>query len=235
MEELILEEVSQFKQFIDKNIDEPIDFHIKLNLPILNALWKVTVGERFEYDNPRLLDIMERMNETFKIFADPSQALIIAFPWIAKVFPSFARLDYALSTISSVIELCEENIIKHKETLDVNAPRDFIDMALIEIENNTDKTSSFYGTLGFDNLKVTLFDLFLAGSETTSTTLTWAALYMVRYPGVQEKVQEELDNVVGVNRSPSMADKPNLPYTEAVIMEIQRHANIVPLGVQHFT
>ena len=235
MEELILEEVSQFKHFIDKNINEPIDFHTKLNLPILNALWKVTVGERFEYDNPRLQDIMERLNETFKIFADPTQALLMAFPWIGKAFPSFARLDYALKTISSIIDLCEENIIKHQETLDINAPRDFIDMTLIEIENTSDESSSFYGRLGFDNLKVTLFDLFMAGSETTSTSLTWAVLYMVRYPEIQRKVQDELDNVVGVNRSPSMTDKPNLPFTEAVLMEIQRHANIVPLGVQHFT
>ena len=53
---------------------------------------------------------------------------------------------------------------------------------------------------GLDNLKVTLFDLFLAGSETTSTTLNWAVLYMVRYPEIQAKVQEELDTVVGTDR-----------------------------------
>ena len=98
---------------------------------------------------------------------------------------------------------------------------------------------------------MTLFDLFLAGSETTSTTLTWAVLYMVRYPGVQVGVQRELARVVGedrwgqswcevssdltVSRLPAMGDKPRLPYTEAVVMEIQRHANIVPLGAQHIT
>ena len=47
---------------------------------------------------------------------------------------------------------------------------------------------------------MTLFDLFLAGSETTSTTLNWAVLYMVRYPEVQARVQEELDSVVGTDR-----------------------------------
>merc|ERR1711992_366914 len=114
-------------------------------------------------------------------------------------------------------------------------PRDFTDSMLIEINKTTETTSSFYGEFGIENLRNTLFDLFLAGSETTSTTLTWAALYMVRYPEIQEKIQKELDLVVGLNRTPSNSDRPNLPYTEATIMEIQRHANIVPLGVQHFT
>ena len=37
---------------------------------------------------------------------------------------------------------------------------------------------------------------------------------MVRYPEVQRKVQEELDEVVGLHRLPSMKDKSDLPYTE---------------------
>ena len=96
-------------------------------------------------------------------------------------------------------------------------PRDFTDSMLIEIEKTTDKSSSFYGEGGVENLRNTLFDLFIAGSETTSSTLTWAALYMVRYPQVQKKVQAELDRVVGQNRPPSLQDKSRLPYTEVRI------------------
>ena len=73
MEEMIKEEVAQFKQLIDKNISQPFNFMGKLNLPILNALWKVLVGERFEYDNPRLIDIVKRLSDAFEIFARPSQ------------------------------------------------------------------------------------------------------------------------------------------------------------------
>jgi len=232
---MIKEEVAQFKQLIDKNISEPFNFMNKLNLPILNALWKVTVGERFEYDNPRLLDIVKRLNKAFEIFARPSQALLMSFPWVKKYFSFLFDFQEAEEILFDIADLMEENIVKHKETLDINEPRDYIDMVLIEIEKSKDPQSSFHGQLGLDNLKVSMFDLFLAGSETTSTTLTWAALYMVRYPEIQERVQKELDSVVGVNRTPSNSDKVNLPYTEATIMEIQRHANIVPLGVQHFT
>ena len=48
-------------------------------------------------------------------------------------------------------------------------------------------------------------------------------------------MQEELDREVGVDKSPKMEDRARLPYTEAVIMEIQRHGNIAPLGVRHRT
>ena len=41
--------------------------------------------------------------------------------------------------------------------------------------------------------------------------------------------------MVGEDRSPAMEDRPRLPYTEAVIMEVQRHANIVPFGIRHMT
>ena len=65
-----------------------------------------------------------------------------------------------------------------------------------------------------------LYDLFLAGSETTPTTLTRALLFMARYPEVQKKVQDELYAVVGLGLPPSLMEKPKLPYTEAVLMEI---------------
>ena len=98
--------------------------------------------------------------------------------------------------------------------LDLKDPRDFTDSMLIEISKTTDKSSSFYGESGIENLRNTLFDLFLAGSETTSTTLTWAMLFMVRYPQVQARVQEELDRVIGRNRNPSLKDRLSLPYIE---------------------
>jgi cytochrome P450 len=44
-----------------------------------------------------------------------------------------------------------------------------------------------------------IFELFLAGLETTSTTLDWAFLFMTEFPEVQKKCQDEIDKVSILN------------------------------------
>ena len=56
---------------------------------------------------------------------------------------------------------------------------------------------------------------------------------MALYPDVQKKVRAEIEELLGRNRLPSMQDKVNLPYTEAVIHEISRLGSIVPLSLPH--
>ncbi len=48
-----------------------------------------------------------------------------------------------------------------------------------------------------------------------------------------EKVQAEIDEVVGRHRIPSLTDKGSLPFTEATIMEVQRLTAVVPLAIPH--
>ena len=65
-------------------------------------------------------------------------------------------------------------------------------------------------------------DLIFAGIETTSYTLIWSILYMIKYPAVQKKVYQDILKTIGHSRPVRMADKPTMPYIEAVIHEILR-------------
>uniref|UniRef100_A0A8C7EEW4 Cytochrome P450 2J2-like n=1 Tax=Nothoprocta perdicaria TaxID=30464 RepID=A0A8C7EEW4_NOTPE len=86
-----------------------------------------------------------------------------------------------------------------------------------------------------ENLVACTLDLFVAGTETTSTTLRWALLYMAAYPDIQARVQAEIDAVVGQTRQPGLDDQACLPYTNAVVHELQRFSNVIPGSVPRLT
>lgn len=54
-------------------------------------------------------------------------------------------------------------------------------------------------------------------------------LYMILYPGVQKRVQNEIDEKVGHDREVTFADKTSLPFTDATIMEVRRIASPFPV------
>ena len=50
-------------------------------------------------------------------------------------------------------------------------------------------------------------DLFVAGGETTATTLRWAVLLLSYFPDVQQQVQTEIETVIGKERRPTLEDR----------------------------
>ena len=123
-------------------------------------------------------------------------------------------------------------------SLDEADPRDLIDNYLLEIKKGRDGFSK-------DELYGILFDLFAAGSETTSTTLRlskciklfkdffrrWAIIFLILNPDVQRKCHEELDNTPG--EVPSLSDMDSLQYCQATILEILRLGSTAPGTLMH--
>lgn len=60
-------------------------------------------------------------------------------------------------------------------------------------------------------------------------------LAMTLFPEVQRKAQEEIDRVLGPGRLPTMADRPRLPFTDAVVKEVLRWHPVAPMGIPHMS
>ncbi|XP_071455272.1 methyl farnesoate epoxidase-like [Hetaerina americana] len=123
-----------------------------------------------------------------------------------------------------------EEIDSHRETIDYDQPRDFIDIYLREIEKEKHGLHNAFNDL---QLKVLCTELFMAGTDTTTNVLSFALLYLILYPEAQKKMQEEIDQVVGKDRLPSLDDRGRFTYVEAAIQEVLRLSSVSPSAFPH--
>ncbi|PIO72531.1 unspecific monooxygenase [Teladorsagia circumcincta] len=116
---------------------------------------------------------------------------------------------------------------------DNNVPTDYV--AAFLKEQTRREAEGDFESFKRPQLQNICLDLWIAGMETTSTTLSWGVVYILNHLDVQTKMHEEMDREIASYRVITMADKNNLPYTSAVVNEIQRLGNIVPLNLLHET
>uniref|UniRef100_A0A8C9SE04 Cytochrome P450 2J2-like n=1 Tax=Scleropages formosus TaxID=113540 RepID=A0A8C9SE04_SCLFO len=211
---------------IDKSQGQPFEHISVVNNAVANIISCLVFGDRFDYSNSYFQRLLKLMNEAVYLEGSIWAQLYNMFPWLMRRLPGPHKK--ILSHWAIVIDFVKLKIKEHKEDWDPSTPRDYIDSFLSEMEKRKDDAEAGFSE---DNLCFCTLDLFLAGTETTSTALNWALLYMIKYPEIQEKVQAEIDKVLGPSHPATMADRANMPYTDAVIHEIQRMGNIIPLNV----
>ncbi len=73
--------------------------------------------------------------------------------------------------------------------------RDFMDVMLEHARVTTDPGSCFYGKHGIHSTINICADIFMAGMETTATSLVFAFLFLLKSPDAQAKIHKELDRV----------------------------------------
>ncbi|XP_004845527.1 cytochrome P450 2D6-like [Heterocephalus glaber] len=201
-----------------------------LNKAVCNVISSLVYGRRFEYDDPLLVRTLDLLEALLEEESGLVTQVLNVFPWllyipglVEKIFSGHMALSVLLGTL----------ITEHRTTWDpAQPPRDLTDAFLAEIEKAKGNPASSFND---ENLCCVASDLFAAGTVTTSRTLSWALLLMVLHPDVQRRVHQEIDEVIGQGRRPEMGDQARLPFTNAVIHEVQRFRHIGPLGTPHMT
>ncbi|KAM7340059.1 hypothetical protein ACRRTK_000674 [Alexandromys fortis] len=214
-----------FERFTHGN-GAPFDPRQLLDNAVSNVICSVVFGKRYNYGDPEFLRLLDLFSDNFRIMSSRWGETYNMFPsfmdWIPgphhRIFKNFQELRLFIA----------EQIRWHRQSRRAGEPRDFIDRFLDEMDKEQQDLDSHFQD---ETLVMTTHNLFFGGTETTSTTLRYGLLIMLKYPEVAAKVQEELDATVGRTRTPRLEDRTRLPYTNAVLHEIQRFISVLPLGL----
>uniref|UniRef100_A0A8C9XNE4 Cytochrome P450 2K1-like n=1 Tax=Sander lucioperca TaxID=283035 RepID=A0A8C9XNE4_SANLU len=186
-------------------------------------------GEAFDTTLPIKYAVYS-ISARLQLLGSPSIQVYNMFPrfckWIANR-RSFLR--WGAASIKQNLQLFS----RLKETLNPQMCRGFVDAFLVrkqKLEKSGITNSHFHD----ENLMITVQNLFSAGTETSATTLRWGLLLMAKYANIQDQVQEEVSREIG-SRQVQVEDRKNLHFTNAVIHETQRLANIAPMSLPHRT
>ncbi|XP_017536176.3 cytochrome P450 2C9-like isoform X1 [Manis javanica] len=226
IEDRVQEEARCLVEELRKTNASPCDPTFLLGCAPCNVICSTVFQNRFDYKNQKFLNIMEKLNENTQIMSSPWMQLCNCFPVLLDFFPG--SHNKVLKNVADFNSFALEKIKEHQASLDINNPRDLIDSFLIKMEQ--EKHNHHFS---LENLTNTVVDLFGAGTETTSTTLRYALLLLLKHPEITAKVQEEINHVIGGHRSPCMQDRSRMPYMDAVIHEVQRHLNLLPFNLPH--
>lgn len=226
IEEVIQSQVSEviakleaFGPKKDVNIEEV------LSLPIDNIIYSMMCNKTFEHADP-----MKAVLHDFQVYSQryfSSVSLAAYFPWIKpllmKFHPMLKGTDRAFRNLENALS---SEIAAHEKNIDEDEPRDFIDYFLKEIASRQGQDN--YNKLVLNGTSQILL---MAGSETSRVTLEWGLMYLAKHQDIQEKAYQEIVKVIGTEKPVAWSDRQQLPYNNALMMEIQRRKTLVPLNV----
>uniref|UniRef100_A0A2K6NKM8 Cytochrome P450 family 2 subfamily F member 1 n=1 Tax=Rhinopithecus roxellana TaxID=61622 RepID=A0A2K6NKM8_RHIRO len=213
IEERILEEGSFLLAELRKTEGEPFDPTFVLSRLVSNIICSVLFGSCFHYDDERLLTIIRLINDSLQIMSGPWGELYNIFRSLLDWVPEPHQRMF--QNFKCLRDLIAHSVHDYQASLDPRSPRDFIDCFLTKMAEEEDPLSHFH----MDTLLMTTHNLLFGGTEPVGTTLRQAFLALMKYPKVQGEAHPH--------------NHPTMPYTDAVIHQVQRFADIIPMNLPH--
>ncbi|XP_066298300.1 cytochrome P450 2U1-like [Branchiostoma lanceolatum] len=227
LEGRILEEAEALRMEIIKTDRKPFNIFPLLRSAVTNVICSIVFGARHKSEDAAFKTFLEDINTRFR-----TPNAINRFYHVLRHLPVLAigRSAQALhEAVERMRQFVKTKVDEHQRDFESDNIRDFVDLYIQEMrsgnkENFTDQ-----------QLVYVVVDLLLAGTDTTSQSLYWILLYMIIYPETQERAGEEIYRTFGDSAPPTMARRKEVPFTEAVISEVQRINGVAPLTIPRST
>uniref|UniRef100_A0A8C8SRB2 Cytochrome P450 1A n=1 Tax=Pelusios castaneus TaxID=367368 RepID=A0A8C8SRB2_9SAUR len=195
-----------------------------------NVICAICFGKHYSHDDKEFLSIVNASDEFGEVAASGNLADFIP---VFQYLPNRAMKKFREFN-TRFLRLLQNMVKEHYKSFEKDNIRDITD-SLIEQSQENKVEANAHIQLPKEKIVNLVNDLFGAGFDTVTTALSWSLMYLVTYPDIQKKIQEELDQTIGRERRPRLSDRPMLPYTEAFILEMFRHSTFLPFTIPHCT
>lgn len=233
LQETILEEIKDVCNVIDQYEGKPFNIKGLLTHGLSNIICGFAFGQRFPQDNAEFRQVVGLIEECFTLGSHDSWITI--FPLLRFIPTRSLGGNYRQfsKNFKQIFAFAQRLVHEHSNGGDEKAEaRDYIDEFLKQAKQD-EVAKKVDSTFDMDQLITSITNLFIGGTETTSTTIRWALVFMIENPEVLARVRQEIDAYMATKSNAThvrMEDKQYLPYTMATILEIQRCGNIATLG-----
>ncbi|XP_055350164.1 cytochrome P450 2C3-like [Paramacrobiotus metropolitanus] len=232
LQEQILDETNRLIEALAATNEQPIDPHHLVITTISNLICATSFGKRYNYDDADFRALLRNEHQYEQQLSQMS--ILDLFPILRFVPPFREVFERRMKVIQIRREHMQRVINDARSSGNKDGQRlDYVNLFMEEKKRQRDEGADT--TFDDEQLLRCVADLFGAGTQTTANSILFGLLLMVENPDVLRKVQAELDSVAERNEQILVEHKDHLPYTEAVIMEIQRLIPVVPLSLLHRT
>ncbi|XP_008567859.1 PREDICTED: cytochrome P450 1A2 [Galeopterus variegatus] len=195
---------------------------------VANVIGAMCFGQHFPQHSEEMLSLLENTHEFVETASSGNP---VDFLPILRYLPS-PTLQRFKAFNQKFLWFLQKTVREHYQDFDRNSVQDITGALFKHSEKGTTVNGEHIPPEKIVNL---VNDLFGAGFDTVTTAISWSLMYLVTKPGIQRKIQKELDTVVGRTRQPRLSDRPQLPYLEAFILETFRHSSFLPFTIPHST
>ncbi|NWV82410.1 CP1A5 protein, partial [Dasyornis broadbenti] len=220
--------VSKFLQLMEE--EKRFEPYRYLVVSVANVICAMCFGKRYEHEDQELLRLVNSAQQFDDVTGAGNPADFIP---LLRYLPS-RSMELFIEFNRYFLSFLQKIVKEHYETYDENNIRDITD-SLIEQCLDKKLETSTAAQVPKEKIVNLVNDLFGAGFDTVTIAVSWSLMYLVTYPDIQKKIQEELDQVIGRERRPRLSDRGTLPYMEAFILEMFRHSSFVPFTIPHST
>ncbi|KAH3850486.1 hypothetical protein DPMN_092898, partial [Dreissena polymorpha] len=192
-------------------VDGKPDIILKSGPRELLSLYTRKVQKKiFDFEDKEINFILKAYDELLEKISNFREDI---FPPLQYLFKSkaFKRVEDASETVLAYIK---KRYSAELATYTPGVQRHLADhLILARQEAEKEEDPEVLASLTETHIRQTLADIFFAGINTSRSTLRFAVLHMIANPKIQQKVQQEIDRVVGQDRLPCLSDRPDLAYT----------------------